>query len=405
MGLKILYGFYIMFFLKTVISSIKKSNNQFINAYSFFSLEISFKIILSSLIIFVIKGDTYDYNNSFKVLAISTVFIFSIWLGYINKSIPNFFLKNSKIFFRQTERIKRFKGDLGFYAFVFLGLGLICFLMLMIKGGGGSLWLTDSRTAYQFFRKGAGGYYVFSQIFMYLSFVSFLFKLKKLKLKNIISLLTFFVFIFLFYGSKRSLVTLILMVIVFYSYYVNNIKKSYLFFFFFFIAAFFLITQFLFSNLSVIDSINYFTYFDNMVLFLQKNPDFTFMNGKSTFSNSWSLVPRSIYPDKPFVYGSAYISELVYPGSAASTHTIGVLPWAMYYLDFGYIGVFFGGLITGISLKYIQLLFMVKKDFFIFLLFINYGISNILKHVPVFVFILLIVLSINYLRIKIIYKE
>ena len=114
------------------------------------------------------------YGEKFKILSKK-----KRWIK-IKTSYDNYvgFIKKSKFLFMKTRRINRFNNNLKFYGFVFFLLGLVFFLILAIKGGGGSLWLTDSRVAYQFYRTGAGGFYVLSQILLYVSFMCFLINIK-----------------------------------------------------------------------------------------------------------------------------------------------------------------------------------------------------------------------------------
>ena len=401
MLLKTLIIFFTIFFVWTFYKSKSKSSGQILNVYSFLATEFFLKVILSSLLVYLFSDKIIRYNPSLKALSISFLYLSCIWIAFSNT--PNtFFLKNTYSFFlKKTKRINFFEINLKFYSKLFLIIGGILFLLLMYKGQGMSLWILEPRNAYQFYRKGAGGYYVFSQLFVYLSFISNLFSRKSFSAKRLIFTLIFYLFIFYFYGSKRSLLTLALTAIVYYSYYIKKLSFRKVFSLGFFGAFLFILMQLLYSKLNFINSFLYFSYFDNIVTFFDKFPDFQYMLGISNISNLWSLVPRSLYPNKPFVYGSAYITEFLYPGMAEQSHTIGILPWITYYLDFGYLGVIFGGLLTGVCLKYVQYIVSIKNSFFVFVVFINYGFSPILKHVPFFTFLSIIFLTIFYLRLRI----
>jgi oligosaccharide repeat unit polymerase len=322
-------------------------------------------------------------------------------VGFSFNLLPNFLLKKTKIFSLSTKGVRVFDANRKFFGFILLLLSLLLYAIMAIKSGG-TLWLTDSRYAYQHYREGVGSYYVLTHLFLYLSFILFLFEIKQRAFLNLLVLSLIFLILFYFLGSKRSLLTLILIGITFYSYKIKRLRIVPLSVAFLFIIILFFISQYLYSGYSLIDSFSYFEYFSNMALFLEKNPNFEFMNGKSLASSLWMLVPRELYPDKPFYYGTAYITEFVYPGMAEKGHFIGVLPWAIYYLDFGNVGVGIGGLVTGTLMRYLQLLFQSNTNsFFIFVLFINYGVSNIFKHVPALTLIIVMVIFINFLRLRI----
>jgi oligosaccharide repeat unit polymerase len=400
MELKILYFCFIIFFFYSVIQLIYKSEKQLINAYSFFALEFFVKILLSSLLVYIFTDTIVNYNESLKVLYISFVFLFSIWAGFSLDKPAIFLLKRSGIFFVSTKGTRWLYSHLKLVAMIFIIIALILYIFMMFKGGGDLLWITNSRYAYQHHREGVGTFYVFSQTLLYIAYIIYLYKMRKKSIIRITVTTIIFLVIFYFFGSKRSMLTLMLIGVVYYSYFVRRLNLVKLFLVFILLIILFLFSQILYSNLGLNGSLNYFTYFDNMVLFLVKNPSFEFMNGGNFLSGAWGVVPRELYPDKPHVYGSAYITEFIYPGMPEKGHYLGVLPWAVYYLDFGFIGVFIGGFLTGISLKYIQKLFKYNKNIFVFILFINYAISNIMKFVPTMVLFLLIILFINFLRLK-----
>jgi hypothetical protein len=72
---------------------------------------------------------------------------------------------------------------------------------------------------------------------------------------------------------------------------------------------------------------------------LEKSKDFVDIKNSIYYSSFWSLIPRLIYPDKPFAYGSASIIEYFYPGlpEAGATPSVGL--GLIEYLQFGYFGL------------------------------------------------------------------
>ena len=59
-------------------------------------------------------------------------------------------------------------------------------------------------------------------------------------------------------------------------------------------------------------------------------------HGQISLSSLWSVVPRSVYPGKPVVYGMGYIDELYFPGSVEGTSTPAFIT-VDYFADFGWL--------------------------------------------------------------------
>jgi hypothetical protein len=79
---------------------------------------------------------------------------------------------------------------------------------------------------------------------------------------------------------------------------------------------------------------------------------FEHLAGTVVLSNGWSVVPRFIYPDKPFEYGVVLLNSVLYPGAAGTGVTPGLLEWLAYYVDFGIFGVLVSGLLKGVIARY-----------------------------------------------------
>lgn len=399
MELVALVVFFVSFLLFSVLFSMRISSGQIINAYSFFVFEYAIKIMFSSVLVFFMTGLIEDYFLTVKVLLISIIYMTSIFIGFNYKYIPNKLLARSSFLFWRTRKGDFFKRNLGVMSFVFFLMYILLFWGLMVQSGVGTLWITDTRVAYQFHREGVGFYYVFSQFFLYLSFFLCMVTFKRFVFIKIIILLMFFLFLFYFFGSKRGMLTLILLAVVYYSYFIKKLSLLPLVICFIGLVVIFSVSQILYSNYGLERMFSYFEYFDNAVLFFSKYRDFDLLNGEVLLSNLWGVVPRVLYPEKPYFYGSAYLTELIYPGMAAKGHFIGVLPWIVYYLDFGVFGVALFGLLLGVALRYIQLLSSVNT--LGFLIFFNFGVSAILRHVPFFVLFIIIILVMFLLRMNI----
>ena len=156
------------------------------------------------------------------------------------------------------------------------------------------------------------------------------------------------------------------------------------------------------SNFSLDRVYKYFNYLDStykIVDFFDKGG--IFYNGKVYLSNLWGYVPRILYEDKPPYFGGGYVTHILYPGSAEKGHFTGALSWTASYIDFGFIGVIFNGLITGIALRVLYDVFKYSGSIFSFILFVQFSYTPIFKYVPVFAIMLIFVVLVNILRLRI----
>jgi hypothetical protein len=90
------------------------------------------------------------------------------------------------------------------------------------------------------------------------------------------------------------------------------------------------------------------------------NNNIKLLKGEIFITNFWSLAPRSIYPNKPLVYGVILVNEYFFPGAAELTNTPAFGGPIAYFADFGILGVLFFTLLNPItivrSILYIKLL-------------------------------------------------
>lgn len=66
-------------------------------------------------------------------------------------------------------------------------------------------------------------------------------------------------------------------------------------------------------------------------------------HGEVALTRLWALVPRGLYPNKPYVYGPILVDEIFYPGGAENTNTP-AFATVDYFSDFGWLQVFVSGL-------------------------------------------------------------
>ncbi len=226
-----------------------------------------------------------------------------------------------------------------------LGGAVAAFAALAVLGGGGMLWLTDSRSAYISYRVGVGPFFALSQWSLVFALLYCLWASRPRLLKLLV-ILTFFSALVYFLGSKSYILIMVIIGIVYYNFCIKRISLGVLTVLgalLFLSVPGLLVAQGSFGIFS--KAIIYFAdYFNTTAQFLAGFDEFGFLYGQGWLSNFWFYVPRGLYPDKPFEYGVTLIHQSLFPGMAELGHTPGILPWALAYLDFGVVGVFLNGL-------------------------------------------------------------
>jgi oligosaccharide repeat unit polymerase len=229
-------------------------------------------------------------------------------------------------------------------------LFVLLYLALMVTSGAGTLWLTDSREAYQYYRTGVGVFWALCQASLMLNFLIWLKRCHKSLWKVILCTITFSI-LTLFLGSKAS--TLAYAVIA--AFYVHNtvrpIRTRTILIGGLCLLALAMGLQVLQGTASTaVDALLYFDYFSNSNAFVHRIPEFGFRNGELTLSMVWFYVPRALVTSKPYSYGMQSIGDFLYPGSGEVGFTPGFMQWAVPYADFGVAGVvLFGCLAAFVS--------------------------------------------------------
>lgn len=225
--------------------------------------------------------------------------------------------------------------------FVLLLFALIAYVCLAIVGGGGWLWLTDTRLAYQGHRSGAGVFYAIAGWFLSFSLLYVLWSRRPQRLLTLGCLLSIFVGLGYLTGSKGYMLSLLIVGLIYYDYRVRPVPLSALVALapvFFGGALFLLVIQG--AYLDALGAISYFReYFDNTAQFISRFGEFQHLYGLGWLSSFWYYVPRGLYPAKPYEYGITLINVVLFPGAAEAGGTPAMLGWALPYLDFGVLGV------------------------------------------------------------------
>lgn len=237
-------------------------------------------------------------------------------------------------------------------SFVFFALYVLFFLVTAMVGGGGELWLTNSRHAYQFHRVGAGVFFALSITFLSLSYVFGVVSCKKAG-PRIYIIIFLFTGISFFFGTKGVMLQFAVFGLVALWFYRS--KGLYVFCLVVPVAVFPAMLYSLYQaydGLSVRQIFGYFDHYSNSAMFYKAYSEggIDFFWGKIWLSEFWSLVPRIVYPDKPFVYGFLHVNEFFYPGMAADTHTPAFGGPTDLYADFGLLGVFLGSVLSPLAI-------------------------------------------------------
>ncbi len=326
---------------------LKRTGSAFVDLIKIDNPYFQFSILMDNVQLLIILAQTIiliKYLNLFEKLFFK---IFSVFKIFNLKKITN---SNSNYIFYLT--------------FLFYALS---FLILTNTNTNTISWILNPRNGYQFAREGAGVWYAFSIIFLGVnSTILFIYRTNKVK-KFIINVILYSYLWYLF-GGKAYIISFFLLVLlsttIHFDYSVTRkiFKIG--------ISIVFLLILFLFFNngfnLSLTDSVDsIFSYFDHYYyssLFYEDvfKSNFNFFNGKIFITNFYKYIPRSIFHDKPYVYGSVLLNEIYLPGYAALGHTPEFAGQAPYYADFGLSGV--------VIYNIFDLNFLIKTFFFLLIL-------------------------------------
>lgn len=230
-------------------------------------------------------------------------------------------------------------------AWIFLGLYFVSFLLLS-QSFGVLNWIASPRTGYQLHRVGAGQWFAFAITFLSTSLVL---STVYVRSAHIVLLITPFYLLFVYLlGSKGFIVAygiylVIILALRRYAYLkpvalVIGVG-----------AASFVISTFVSSlgGFGLQEISEYSDYFVNAAMYYKSylNGGIPLFHGEILLSNLWGLVPRSIYPSKPYVYGLIKVIEYFYPGSAEKTSTP-AFATVESFADFGWLQVVVSALLS-----------------------------------------------------------
>ncbi len=398
----ILYFFILIIKTKYLIKLLPERSSLFkfnpISIYFWLSFPIElFKIIIGPIIITSLFEDFFYIGIAILFGALSN-FIEFIIIYILSKSIINY---NFNYNFKEIKTIDINFKPLSFVFFIFF---LTSFYLLASKEFGVLNWLNNPRLGYQLYREGSGHYWILSVSFLALSF-------SVLMLNPLSIIRRSFYFLFYSYcafllGSKGLVIEyLIFFILILWLYKDKNLKKILVFITPVIIIAILYNFYTSVENFDIESVATYFTYYTNSGMYFKEyyTDKINLYYGKLFLTDFWSLVPRSIIKDKPYVYGILEINEYFFPGAAEMTNTPAFGGPILYFADFGILGVIFFTIFNPILI--IRLLFYlftirnleinkIKNNFSVFFAFIVFFSPYFLALVvfPLNLFFVLIVL-------------
>lgn len=247
-----------------------------------------------------------------------------------------------------------------YLSIIFLILFGIAFLLLAESTGGLMDWLANPRESYMTKREAHGTLYALSINFLSVSF--FFAGLAIKKSSRFAPLAIMYLIICAALGSKGFVLSFILF--AFWIVWINGDMRNRSVLFLSILGANIILLAMFFSNRESIDLLEIMKYFDaytNASWYYEDylNGQIDLFHGDVFLTSFYEYIPRSFYPDKPYVYGILKIVDVYYPGGAEVGATPAFNGGVLYFADFGFIGLVIFSLFNlslplyFISLKYI----------------------------------------------------
>lgn len=396
--------FYLQFVKLSYISSYFK-NRKFSGTNPFIILFL-FKLPVD--LFKVVIGPPFILENGIENIYYNIAILFtslSIFVEYLLLRFA-FLISNKYTFNNYIFNIKTRYSRMIFASIIFYFLYFLSFYLLSSSSFGFINWLKDPRTGYQLHRVGAGQFWVFSISFLSVSFAIFTIYVKKSR--NLFIFLIPYLYSAYLLGSKGIVLEfLIFFLIVLWIRRFQNVKKIFLIMIplamVLMLINFFSSMGFNGDGTDYITILSYFDYYVNSAMYFKEyySGKIDLFYGQIYFSDFWGLVPRGLFPNKPYVYGITHVNEYFFPGAAEETNTPAFGGPINYFADFGVFGVIFMTFLD--PLKFINYFFLcqllkkydhvnIKDNLFVFLMFLFFT-------APFFLFSLNFPLNILFLLI------
>lgn len=311
----------------------------------------------------------------------------------ITLQVTRFFLKVFKSYKTSLQKIvkkitpkwKVKRSKMFFLSFLFLFLFFLSFYILSTNSLGFINWIISPRTGYQFHRTGAGQYYALALLFLSTSFSLRLLFLKKTK--NILLFTILYIIFSWLLGSKHIILNFcIYTIIILWFRQFKHLGK----FIRYFTPIIFIPMLLNFGSFDLNDVASYFDYYVNSAMYFKEyfTGNIDLFWGEIRTTEFWALFPRSIFPDKPYVYGFLLVNEHFFPGAAEATHTPAFGGPIASFADFGVLGVIWDSLFN------FQLWFQLLCYHIVFT---NKNIET-LKSNPIYIYVFLLLFAPNFLQ-------
>lgn len=290
----------------------------------------------------------YSAGDMIRTVALSGLYLAAFTFPYCFRG------KLPSAVFGRFMRVLGLNSDnyaLAFRPAKFVGLlaaSTAAFVALAAFGGGGFLWVTNTREAYLFFREGAGFLWLLSAWFLMTAFMYYLWGRRPTGWRLITALGLCAVAAYLT-GSKQVILCVLITVVAYYHFLIRPVSTATMTVLGFLSVAGFFALLFFQSSMTAVNFLSYFENFDVTTRFLSRFSEYGYRWGAGSLSELWFYVPRALYPAKPLEYGALLIPAHLYPGAYEKGYAPGFLGWSLSYLDFGWVGVVAAGMLRGVS--------------------------------------------------------
>ena len=231
---------------------------------------------------------------------------------------------------------------------IFLALYFVSFLLLT-QSFGLLNWISNPRLGYQLHRTGSGQWFAFAVTFLTTSMTLMAVYVRRTHF--VLLMAPFFLVFVSLLGSKGFSIAFALFFVIIlalrrYAYLVPVAVVIGIG------AGAGVISNFVSSlgGFGLQEISEYSDYFVNAALYYKGylNGQVPLFHGQVLLSGLWALVPRGLYPDKPYVYGNLLVNEIFYPGAAELTSTPAFATVDM-FSDFGWPQVIVSSLLSPLN--------------------------------------------------------
>lgn len=346
-------GMFNPIFFPLILGLITQSGISILNAYSSESnLDTLHRVILINLGYYI----SYATGAALRFRSLEGFLIF------ISKYTPN---KSNFLIINKINKI-------------FLAILILSYISLVLTKS--TDWISNPRLAYMD-RSGAGVFWAMFATSIPIAMICSIWIKKDLSDLMLIKYALLFSLIGYFTGSKQTILGILLVSLYYRHVFIKNISDPFLFIWVSALGfAFIALTLIQGSYNEILSFVNYFDMLANTVEAIEVIGD-NYQYGTVFISSFWAYIPRSIFPDKPFEYGSLLINAILFPGAAEDGYTPALLAWFQYFYDFSVFGVILFGLSTGAYNSVLFNAFLQKKKS-LFLFVVNCGSGFMIFNTP-----------------------